>query len=40
MIDTKKKSGEWKFQLIMKISFIFSRNFIERRDIYSKSDNF
>ena len=40
MIDSKKKSGEWKIQLNMKINFISSRNFIESRDMYSKSDNF
>ena len=40
MIDSKKKSGEWKIQLIMKINFISSRNFIESRYMYSKSDNF
>ena len=40
MVDSKKKSGEWKIQLIMKINFISSRNFIESRDMYSKSDSF
>ena len=30
---------EWKIQLIMKINFIFSKNFIESRDMHSKSDN-
>ena len=30
---------EWKIQLIMKINFICSRNFIESRDMYSKYDN-
>ena len=39
MIDSKKKSGEWKIQLNMKINFIYSRNFIESRDMYSKSNN-
>ena len=39
MVNSKKKSGEWKIQLIMKINFISSRNFIESRDMYSKSDN-
>ena len=39
MIDSKKKSGEWKTQLIMKIIFISSRNFIGSRDMCSKSDN-
>ena len=39
MIDSEKKSGEWKIQLIMKINFISSRNFIESRDMYSKYDN-
>ena len=36
----KKKSGEWKIQLIMKINFISSRDFIESRDMYNKFDNF
>ena len=40
LIEDKKKSGEWKIQLIVKINFISSRNFIESRDMYSKSDNF
>ena len=40
LIEDKKKSGEWKIQLIMKIHFISSRKFIESRDMYSKSDNF
>ena len=40
LIEDKKKSGEWKIQLIMKINYISSRNFIESRDMYSKSDNF
>ena len=40
LINDKKKSGEWKIQLIMKINFISSRDFIESRDMYSKSDNF
>ena len=40
LINDKKKSGEWKIQLIMKINLISSRYFIESRDMYSKSDNF
>ena len=40
LINDKKKSGEWKTQLIMKINLISSRYFIESRDMYSKSDNF
>ena len=40
LINDKKKIGEWKIQLIMKINFISFRDFIESRDIYSKSDNF
>ena len=40
LISNKKKNGEWKIQLIMKINFISSRGFIESRDMYSKSDNF
>ena len=39
LIDDKE-NGEWKIQLIMKINFISFRNFIEGRDMYSKSDNF
>ena len=38
--NDKRKNGEWKIQLIMKVSFISSRNFTESRDMYSKSDNF
>ena len=40
MIEDKKKSGEWKIQLIIKVNFISSRNFIESRDMYSKYDDF
>ena len=40
MINDKKKSEEWRIQLIMKINFISSRDFIESRDMYNKSDNF
>ena len=40
LIEDKKKGGEWKIQLIMKINFISSKNFIESRDMYCKSDNF
>ena len=40
LINDKKKSGEWKIQLIMKINLISSKYFIESRDMYSKSDNF
>ena len=40
LINDKRKKGEWKIQLIMKITFISSRNFVESRDMYSKSDNF
>ena len=40
LINDKKKSGEWKNQLIMKINFISSRDFIESRVMCSKSDNF
>ena len=40
LINGKKKNGEWKIQLIMKINFISSTNFTESRDMYSKSDNF
>ena len=40
MISDKRKKGEWKTQLIMKINFISYKNFNETRDMYSKSDNF
>ena len=40
LINDKKKNGEWKIQLIMKINSISCRNFTESRDMYSKSDNF
>ena len=40
LINDERKKGEWKIQLIMKIYFISSRNLIESRDMYSKSDNF
>ena len=39
MINDKKKSGEWKIQLIMKINSISSKNYNDVRDMYSKSDN-
>ena len=39
LINDKRKKGEWKIQLIMKINFISSKNFIETRDMHSKSDN-
>ena len=39
MINDKKKSGEWKIQLVIKINFISSKNFIDVRDVHSKSDN-
>ena len=39
LINDKRKEGEWKIQLIMKINFISSKNFIETRDMHSKSDN-
>ena len=39
MIDDKRQNGEWKIQLVMKINFISSKNFIEARDIHRKSDN-
>ena len=40
LIDDKKKNGDWKIQLIMKINFISSKNFNETRDMHSRSDNF
>ena len=39
LINDKRKTVEWKIQLIMKINFISSKNFIETRDMHSKSDN-
>ena len=39
MIDDKRRIGEWKTQLLMKINFISSKNSSETRDIHSKSDN-
>ena len=39
MINDKKKSGEWKIQLVIKINFISSKNFNDVRDMHSKSDN-
>ena len=40
MINDKKKSREWKIQLVLKINFISSKNFNETRDMFSKSDNY
>ena len=39
VINDKKKSGEWKIQLVIKINIISSKNFIDVRDMHSKSDN-
>ena len=39
MINDKRKKGEWKIQLIMKINFISSKNFNDTRDVHNKSDN-
>ena len=39
LINDKRKMGEWKIQLIMKINFISSKNFNKTRDMHSKSDN-
>ena len=39
MIDDKRKIGEWKIQLVLKINFIFYKNFDDTRDLHSKSDN-
>ena len=39
LIDNKKKSGEWKIQLVLKINFISSKSFNKTRDMHSKSDN-
>ena len=40
LMNDKKKSREWKIQLVLKINFIFSKNFNETRDMFSKSDNY
>ena len=40
LVNDKRKKGEWKIQLIVKINFISSKNSNETRDMYSKSDNF
>ena len=40
MINDKRSIGNWKIQLIMKINFTSSKNFIDTRDMHSKSDNF
>ena len=39
MIDNKRRIGEWKIQLVLKINFISSKNFNDVRDMHSKSDN-
>ena len=39
LIDDKRKKGEWKIQLVLKINFISSKNFNETGDMYSRSDN-
>ena len=39
LINDKRSIGNWKIQLIMKINFISSKNFIDTRDMHSKSDN-
>ena len=39
MINDKKKIGEWKIQLVLKINFISSKNFNDVRDMHTKSDN-
>ena len=39
MIDDKRRIGEWKIQLVLKINFISSKNFNDVRDMHSKSDN-
>ena len=39
LMNDKRKKGEWKIQLIMKVNFISSQNFIDTRDMHSKSDN-
>ena len=38
MIDDKRRIGEWKIQLVLKINFISSKNFNDVRDMHSKSD--
>ena len=39
MIDDKKRIGEWKIQLVLKINFTSSKNFSDVRDMHNKSDN-
>ena len=39
LIYDKRKKGEWKIQLIMKINFISSKNSNDTGDMHSKSDN-
>ena len=39
MINDKKKIGEWKIQLTIKTNFISSKDFMDVRDMFSKSDN-
>ena len=39
LINDKRKKGEWKIQLIMKIIFVSSKKFNDTRDVHSKSDN-
>ena len=39
MINGKRKNGEWKIQLIIKINFISSKNFNDVRNMYIKSYN-
>ena len=39
MKDDKRKSGEWKVQLVLKNNFISSKNFNDTRGMHSKSDN-
>ena len=39
LIDDKRKKGEGKIQLVLKINFISSKDFNETRDMCSKSDN-
>ena len=39
MVDDKRRIGEWKIQLVLKINFISSKTFNDVTDMHSKSDN-
>ena len=39
MINGHKTQNEWKFQLVMEIGFVSSKDFKETRTLYKKSNN-